>query len=81
MRQMPPKLNGVRLACKAFYDVFQSKQTRHAVLLEWLSCNLAAAWPASRAGANVLTRAAGDITRTAQGDVSSIPGSRAGGAA
>lgn len=60
-RQLPSNLNGTRLACRAFYDVFQRKQTKHGALLDWLSCNLAAAWPASHAAANVLSRAVGDI--------------------
>jgi hypothetical protein len=36
-----------RLACKAFNDVFQWKQTSHRTLVDWLKHEMEASWPAS----------------------------------
>jgi hypothetical protein len=37
-----------RLACKAFNDVFQWRQTSHARLLDWLKGEIALSWPPSQ---------------------------------
>ncbi|KAJ9663453.1 Telomerase reverse transcriptase [Coniosporium apollinis] len=47
------------LACKAFQDVFQRRQTRFAVLLAWLEDGLLAAWPTSRVERGLMEGAAG----------------------
>ena len=52
-------LGGARLACRAFRDVFQKRQTKFAVLLAWLDDGLVAAWPTSRAERRLLEGAAG----------------------
>lgn len=44
----PLTWDGARLACKAFQDVFQRRQTRFAALLAWLESGLVEAWPTSR---------------------------------
>jgi hypothetical protein len=39
----------LRLACKAFADVFQRRQTQHGALLAWIERRMAAVRPLSRA--------------------------------
>jgi hypothetical protein len=37
-----------RLACKAFNDVFQWKQTKYRLLLDWLQHQMEVSWPSSQ---------------------------------
>jgi len=52
-----------RLACKAFNDVFQPKQTRHRRLLDWLDHALTVAWPSSHRESAALLRVVTGISR------------------
>ena len=47
-----------RLACRAFWAVFQRRQTRHATLLTWLNSSLAAVSPTCRTDARIMDNAA-----------------------
>lgn len=52
-------LTRCRLCCHAFQSVFQSKQTKHAVLLQWLAVSMAALRPCARGDREELTQAVG----------------------
>jgi hypothetical protein len=48
-----------RLACKAFYTVFQRAQTKHGALLAWLQASLEAARTSDAVERGMLEAAAG----------------------
>jgi hypothetical protein len=52
-----------RLACKAFNDVFQWKQTSHRTLLDWLKGEIESSWPASHLEQAALLRVVSTASR------------------